>query len=159
MFMLAFKCSKLCNSTVYICLILQYKPEVETTELALAFPLPADMDSSVIPSSKVNRVCNWLSLYVCIHTQRLYIDFNLRCCILSVLLIVLFQDLDQQQVFAFLPLRSYGFRFIVQGDFELPSSREDVNSDSPWNQWLREEIPSLFMTALEKMQVLMIIYR
>ena len=67
------------------------------------------------------------------------------------------QDLDQQQVFAFLPLRSYGFRFIVQGDFELPSSREDVNSDSPWNQWLREEIPSLFMTALEKMQVFIII--
>jgi len=31
----------------------------------------------------------------------------------------------------------------------LPSSREDVNSDSPWNQWLREEIPSLFVEAME----------
>jgi len=46
-------------------------------------------------------------------------------------------------------LRSYGFRFIVQGDFDLPSSREDVNSDSPWNQWLREEIPSLFIETME----------
>ena len=64
-----------------------------------------------------------------------------------------FQDLQQQQVFAFLPLRSYGFRFILQGDFDLPSSREDVNSDSPWNQWLREEIPPLFLNALDKMKV------
>ena len=65
----------------------------------------------------------------------------------------LIQDLQQQQVFAFLPLRSYGFRFILQGDFDLPSSREDVNSDSPWNQWLREEIPPLFLHALDKMKV------
>ena len=64
-----------------------------------------------------------------------------------------FQDLQQQHVFAFLPLRSYGFRFILQGDFDLPSSREDVNSDSPWNQWLREEIPPLFLNALDKMKV------
>ena len=56
-------------------------------------------------------------------------------------------------MFAFLPLRSYGFRFIVQADFDLPSSREDVNTDSAWNQWLREEIPSLFLEALDKMKV------
>jgi hypothetical protein len=30
----------------------------------------------------------------------------------------------QQQVFAFLPLRSYGLRFVVQADFIVPSSRE-----------------------------------
>ena len=51
-------------------------------------------------------------------------------------------------VFAFLPLRSYGFRFIVQGDFDVPSSREDVDKDSLWNQWLRNEIPALFIEAL-----------
>ena len=68
------------------------------------------------------------------------------------------QDLQPQQVFAFLPLRSYGFRFIVQGDFDLPSSREDVNADSAWNQWLREKIPSLFVEAAEKMKVHMIIH-
>ena len=63
------------------------------------------------------------------------------------------QELSTQQVFAFLPLRSYGFRFIVQGDFDLPSSREDVNTDSAWNQWLREEIPSVFLEAAAKMKV------
>ncbi|XP_078347983.1 uncharacterized protein LOC144633073 isoform X2 [Oculina patagonica] len=58
------------------------------------------------------------------------------------------QTLPQQNVFAYLPLRSYGFRFIIQGDFEVPSSREDVDSDKSWNQWLREEIPQLFIDAL-----------
>ncbi|XP_053402751.1 uncharacterized protein LOC123550539 [Mercenaria mercenaria] len=55
----------------------------------------------------------------------------------------------KQPVFAFLPLRSYGFRFIIQGDFDVPSSREDVDRDSPWNQWLRNEIHVAFFEALE----------
>ncbi|XP_022793492.1 uncharacterized protein LOC111332406 isoform X4 [Stylophora pistillata] len=56
--------------------------------------------------------------------------------------------LPPQNVFAYLPLRNYGFRFIIQGDFEVPSSREDVDSDKSWNQWLREEIPQLFIDAM-----------
>lgn len=59
----------------------------------------------------------------------------------------------KQPVFAFLPLRSYGFRFIIQGDFDLPSSREDVDKDSPWNQWLKNEIPTLFLESLEQFKV------
>lgn len=55
--------------------------------------------------------------------------------------------LDQQPVFAFLPLRTYGLKFILQGDFVLPSSREEVDGDSPWNQWLLSEYPSLFVRA------------
>lgn len=54
---------------------------------------------------------------------------------------------DQQPVFAFLPLRTYGLKFILQGDFVLPSSREEVDGDSPWNQWLLSEYPSLFVRA------------
>nr|XP_043606109.1 protein NO VEIN-like isoform X1 [Erigeron canadensis] len=55
--------------------------------------------------------------------------------------------LDQQYVFAFLPLRTYGLKFIIQGDFILPSSREEVDGDSPWNQWLLSEFPSLFVNS------------
>ncbi|KAL3859494.1 hypothetical protein ACJMK2_009713 [Sinanodonta woodiana] len=55
----------------------------------------------------------------------------------------------KQPAFAFLPLRSYGFRFIIQGDFDVPSSREDVDKDSPWNQWLRSEIHNLFLDSLD----------
>lgn len=55
--------------------------------------------------------------------------------------------LDQQQVFAFLPLRDYGLKFIVQADFVLTSSREEVNGDSPWNKFLLSEFPNLFVSA------------
>jgi hypothetical protein len=57
--------------------------------------------------------------------------------------------LDPQPVFAFLPLRTYGLKFILQGDFVLPSSREEVDGDSPWNQWLLSEFPNLFVSAEE----------
>ncbi|VDI46757.1 Hypothetical predicted protein [Mytilus galloprovincialis] len=80
--------------------------EVESTEIALAFPL---LDQSIL--SKVMP--------------------------------------PKQPVFAFLPLRSYGFRFIIQADFDVPSSREDVDRDSAWNQWIRNEIHKLFLEALE----------
>ncbi|MFS7985609.1 hypothetical protein Hanom_Chr11g01000481 [Helianthus anomalus] len=55
--------------------------------------------------------------------------------------------LDHQYVFAFLPLRTYGLKFIIQGEFILPSSREEVDGDSPWNQWLLSELPDLFVSA------------
>ncbi|XP_010023676.2 LOW QUALITY PROTEIN: protein NO VEIN [Eucalyptus grandis] len=58
-------------------------------------------------------------------------------------------SLAQQPVFAFLPLRTYGLKFILQGDFVLPSSREEVDGDSPWNQWLLSECPELFASAME----------
>jgi hypothetical protein len=55
---------------------------------------------------------------------------------------------EPQQVFAFLPLRSYGLRFLAQADFVVPSFREDVDHDSGWNQWLREEIAAALVAAL-----------
>ncbi|KAL9142499.1 hypothetical protein ABFS82_14G173500 [Erythranthe guttata] len=55
--------------------------------------------------------------------------------------------MEQQCVFAFLPLRTYGLKFIIQGDFILPSSREEVDGDSPWNQWLLSEFPNLFIST------------
>ncbi|RLN47902.1 hypothetical protein BBJ28_00013535 [Nothophytophthora sp. Chile5] len=53
-----------------------------------------------------------------------------------------------QQVYAYLPLRSYGFRFILQGDFEVPSSREAITNGSEWNQWLVSKFPALVRSAV-----------
>jgi hypothetical protein len=39
------------------------------------------------------------------------------------------------------------------GDFDVPSSREDVDRDSSWNQWLRNEIHILFVEALDAFKV------
>ena len=62
--------------------------------------------------------------------------------------------LEHQPVFAFLPLRTYGLKFILQGDFILPSSREEVDGDSAWNQWLLSEFPELFVNAAESFRSL-----
>jgi hypothetical protein len=56
---------------------------------------------------------------------------------------------QKQDVFAFLPVKTYGFRFAVQGDWVLPASRQDVDVTSPWNAWLRRNIAPLFVKATQ----------
>ncbi|XP_065060085.1 uncharacterized protein LOC135687459 [Rhopilema esculentum] len=60
------------------------------------------------------------------------------------------QAFPPQNVFAFLPLRSYGFKFLIQADFEVPSSREDIDRDSAWNVTLLSKIPQLVVDAYFK---------
>lgn len=50
-------------------------------------------------------------------------------------------------VHAFLPVRPYGFRFVVQADFVLASSREEILKDRSWNRWLRDRVPEVFLKA------------
>ncbi|GJY91609.1 histidine kinase-, DNA gyrase B-, and HSP90-like ATPase family protein [Tanacetum coccineum] len=53
-----------------------------------------------------------------------------------------------QLVFAFLrPIGYYGFNFIIQADFIVSSSMEEVDAESPWNQWLLSEFPNVFVSA------------
>ena len=56
-------------------------------------------------------------------------------------------NLPHQPVFAYLPLRSYGFRFILQADFEIPASRQDLRHDNLWNEWLRSHMHELIWTS------------
>ncbi|XP_047140685.1 uncharacterized protein LOC100210004 isoform X2 [Hydra vulgaris] len=63
------------------------------------------------------------------------------------------EALPAQQVFAFLPLRSYGFKFIIQADFEVPSSREDIDKDSAWNQYILQQLPKLTVEAFYSFKV------
>lgn len=47
------------------------------------------------------------------------------------------------KIFAYLPIRSdTGFPFLINADFILPSSREDIQ-DVPWNYWLMECVANL----------------
>ncbi|XP_071713992.1 protein NO VEIN-like [Rutidosis leptorrhynchoides] len=46
-----------------------------------------------------------------------------------------------------LPLSCYYLKFIIQADFIVSSSREDVEEDNPWNQWLLNKLPNLFVSA------------
>jgi len=60
---------------------------------------------------------------------------------------------SRQNVFAFLPVRGYGFKFIIQADFLLPIGREDIIKDNEWNRWLRDSIVSVFLNAVEHFKV------
>ncbi len=56
----------------------------------------------------------------------------------------------EQKVFAFLPTRSYGFKFLIQADFLVPANREDIHKDTQWNKWIRDNIASTFLLAVEE---------
>ena len=54
------------------------------------------------------------------------------------------------KIFAYLPVRSdTGFPFLINADFILPSSREDI-LDVPWNHWLMGCVSDVFIEAFEK---------
>jgi hypothetical protein len=62
------------------------------------------------------------------------------------------QSLPSQPLFAYLPLRPYGFRFILQADFEIPANRQEVLRDNMWNEWLKSEMIHLLPLAYEQFQ-------
>jgi len=57
---------------------------------------------------------------------------------------------NEQFVFAYLPVREYGFKFIIQADFLLPITREDIIKDNKWNKWLRDSIIEVFLDAVRE---------
>ncbi|KAJ6491690.1 hypothetical protein C8R47DRAFT_976213, partial [Mycena vitilis] len=60
--------------------------------------------------------------------------------------------ISARAVHAFLPIREYGFSFLIQGDFLTLANREDVLSDSRWNKTIRDGLVSLFLKAVEEFQ-------
>ena len=52
------------------------------------------------------------------------------------------------KIFAYLPVRSdTGFPFLINADFILPSSREDIQ-DVPWNYWLMDCVANVVTSEL-----------
>jgi len=51
-----------------------------------------------------------------------------------------------------LPLRPYGFRFILQADFEIPATRQEIRRDNLWNEWLKSEMTCLLSLAYLQFQ-------
>ncbi|CAK9097755.1 Protein NO VEIN (Protein EMBRYO DEFECTIVE 2597), partial [Durusdinium trenchii] len=59
-----------------------------------------------------------------------------------------------QQVFAFLPVRSYGLPFALQADWAVSSSREDILSGCAWNEFLKAQLPDLILTLVSSVKSL-----
>ncbi|KAF2396452.1 hypothetical protein EJ06DRAFT_240603 [Trichodelitschia bisporula] len=58
--------------------------------------------------------------------------------------------IEPQNVYAFLPVRDYGFKFLLQADFLLIASREDINSSADWNQALLQMVPLALHDAIKE---------
>ncbi|TLD34115.1 hypothetical protein PspLS_01685 [Pyricularia sp. CBS 133598] len=61
--------------------------------------------------------------------------------------------IEAQQVFAFLPIRQLGFKFLIQTDFVTMASREDVLTSAPRNISLLDEIAKAFVVAIHEMYI------
>ena len=54
------------------------------------------------------------------------------------------------KVFAYLPVSAdTGLPFLINADFLLPSSREAIKENEPWNLWLRDRVADTFVEAFE----------
>ena len=56
--------------------------------------------------------------------------------------------MEKYETYAYLPLKNFGFSFIIQADFDVPANRQDIKHDNRWNQLLIEKIPELFVNSL-----------
>ncbi len=56
---------------------------------------------------------------------------------------------SKQKVFSFLPTQNYGFKFIIQADFQLTANRESITEDVPWNKWIRDRIYEVFLDSVD----------
>ncbi|KAF2178732.1 hypothetical protein K469DRAFT_642268 [Zopfia rhizophila CBS 207.26] len=54
-----------------------------------------------------------------------------------------------QSVYAFLPIRDYGFRFLLQADFLLTANREGIDNSSSWNCTLRDATVQAFLESVD----------
>ncbi|KAK1710529.1 hypothetical protein BDP67DRAFT_579899 [Colletotrichum lupini] len=57
---------------------------------------------------------------------------------------------QEQPIFAFLPVGHYGFQFLIQSDFILLADRERVPAENAWNNKIREAIPIAFEESVER---------
>ncbi|EXJ77094.1 hypothetical protein A1O3_10252 [Capronia epimyces CBS 606.96] len=57
------------------------------------------------------------------------------------------ETIEPQKVYAFLPIRDYGFNFLLHGDFLLSANREDILDHSEWNWSLRREFVDAFVAV------------
>lgn len=56
--------------------------------------------------------------------------------------------IEKQKIFAFLPIKSSEFKFVIQADFILISNREDIDLSKMWNQQIRDNISNAFIESL-----------
>eukprot|EP01125_Pyxidicula_operculata_P022667 TRINITY_DN948_c0_g2_i2.p1 TRINITY_DN948_c0_g2~~TRINITY_DN948_c0_g2_i2.p1 ORF type:complete len:2902 (+),score=580.45 TRINITY_DN948_c0_g2_i2:998-8707(+) len=67
-------------------------------------------------------------------------------------------NVEQHDVFAYLPIRQYGLKFIIQANWILTSNRESVDASKDRNTLLRSHLPKLFAKSISKFVELIEMY-
>ncbi|CAJ1373276.1 unnamed protein product [Effrenium voratum] len=57
------------------------------------------------------------------------------------------EELPTQQTFCYLPLRSFGWKFVLHANFDVTASRNELHSSSPWNLRIKELLPKLLAVS------------
>ncbi|CAD0089485.1 unnamed protein product [Aureobasidium mustum] len=57
----------------------------------------------------------------------------------------------KQDIYAFLPLCSSGLPFLIQADFLLVASRQEIEADQPWNRHLQRELVHALIQAFHQL--------
>eukprot|EP00899_Mesostigma_viride_P018108 jgi/Mesvir1/26299/Mv12885-RA.1 len=102
---------------------------VPKTTVVVAFPLPC----SISQAEKLTTKALWRR-WVKAHEEKAH-------------------EPSTTTVFAFLPTKvRSGLPFLIQADFVLKSSREDFDTDRPWNQWLLTSgVHDVFLDAFREL--------
>ncbi|KAI0544642.1 hypothetical protein F4679DRAFT_589289 [Xylaria curta] len=56
---------------------------------------------------------------------------------------------ESQQVYAFLPIRDYGFKFLLNADFLLTANRQDIATTSNWNKAIVKCVEDALIKAIQ----------
>lgn len=57
----------------------------------------------------------------------------------------------KQDIYAFLPVCSSGLPFLIQADFLLVASRQEIEADQPWNRHLQRELVHALIQAFHQL--------
>ncbi|KAJ2893122.1 uncharacterized protein MKZ38_009006 [Zalerion maritima] len=57
---------------------------------------------------------------------------------------------EEQRIFAFLPISDHSLKFVLHGDFVLVANREAVDEDSIWNEALRDGVVEALVKAVHR---------
>ncbi|KIW35069.1 uncharacterized protein PV07_01789 [Cladophialophora immunda] len=58
---------------------------------------------------------------------------------------------EGQKTYAYLPVNSFGFQFIIHADFVLTANRKGIDSDRGWNTSLQRCLPEALCSAFEQL--------
>ena len=123
---------------------------VNSTELIIAFKFVEDREEEISRQRSPDEVFELIDYSIDETEESIKMQAeNLDSSTIEKVAILQLDTADElQPIYAFLPTLTKCFKFVVQGDFILSTSRESIMENNPWNRMLLEKIPAMFVDAI-----------